>query len=143
LLSKLQFNYSQEVLTTGEVFIPQKRTFSISKLEISLLLWVNFAPWIRIQISIPNACKSMQIRIHNTEKKVLLTLFLIYFWALRKHTVPNIPVTRVNADPGSDFFQSRNKKIPDPGSGTASKIFSISTQKIVSKLRVVHPGSGS
>jgi hypothetical protein len=45
---------------------------------------------------------------------------------------------------------SRVKKIPDPGSGSASKNSSILTQNIVSKLKAlgnmirdVHPGSGS
>ncbi len=50
---------------TGEVFIPQKRTSSTSKLVISSLLWVSFCnsgsgssrpKWLRIRI-----------RIHNTE----------------------------------------------------------------------------
>jgi hypothetical protein len=33
----------KNVQATGEVFIPQKRSFSTSKLKISSLLWVFFA----------------------------------------------------------------------------------------------------
>jgi hypothetical protein len=45
----------KDVQATGEVFIPQKRTSSTSEIEIFLLLWVIFAPSIRIQFSITTA----------------------------------------------------------------------------------------
>jgi hypothetical protein len=44
-----------DVQATGEVFIPQKKTSSTSKFELSSLLWVIWPFWIRIRIRITNA----------------------------------------------------------------------------------------
>jgi hypothetical protein len=69
---KLQFTYLQafikDVQATGEVFIPQKRTSSTSKLEFSSLLWAMLAlpdPYSQCGYR-SESSRPKRMQIHNT-----------------------------------------------------------------------------
>ncbi len=106
-------------------------------------------------------CGSLRIRILNTEKVPFWCCFhyTLKFLCCAKHTVPNIPVTRVKDlkmqwsgsgmwIPDPNFFNPGSKVIRIPDQEPHQRIFVYFNPKnclqpLGNMIRVVHPGSGS